>query len=264
MSPAGDHDHLPQLHVALDGGVALIELDKPPHNFLDMDMIKNLAGTLEALDQDDSCRVVVLASRARSFCAGADLVSPGEPGPVIRDWAGAIYREGLRLFARAKPVVGAIGGAAVGGGLGLALAPDLRVTCAEAYFSANFCRLGLHPGFGVTFTLPRLIGPSRAAGMFFTGRRVGGEEAVGLGLADVLAGPGEVTHQAMDLARQIAASGPLAVVSTRKTLNRGLVEEVKAAMDRELTEQSWLSQTADFREGVAAGFQKRTPQFTGA
>jgi enoyl-CoA hydratase/carnithine racemase len=264
MSPAGRYEQTAGLRIALDGGVAVIEMDKPPHNFLDMDVLKNLAGTLEALDEDDSCRAVVLGSTGRSFCAGADLVSPGEPGPVIRDWAGAIYREGLRLFATSKPIVGAIAGAAVGGGLGVALAPDIRVTCAEAYFSANFCRLGLHPGFGVTFTLPRLIGPSRAAGMFFTGRRVGGEEAVKIGLADVLAGAGEVTDRAVDLARKIAASAPLAVASTRRTLNRDLVEAVRAAMDRELTEQTWLSQTADFREGVAAGAQKRKPSFIGA
>jgi enoyl-CoA hydratase/carnithine racemase len=264
MAPHKPYENLAELHVTLEDGVAVLELDRPPHNFFDMALFKDLAGTLEALDQDDACRAVVLASAVRSFCAGADLVSAGDPGPVIQDKAGAIYREGLRLFATAKPIVGAIHGPAVGGGLGLALVCDLRVTCAEAYFSANFCRLGIHPGFGVTFTLPRLIGPSRAAEMFYTGRRVGGEEAFRIGLADVLAGPGEVRARAVDLAQQIATSAPLAVRATRKTLHRDLVERVREAMDRELTEQTWLSQTADFREGVAAGAQKRTPVFTGA
>ncbi len=260
----GPYDNFAELRVTLEDQVALVELDRPPHNFFDMTMLTSLAEVLETLDEDEACRAVVLGSAVKSFCAGADLVSAGDPGPVIRDKAGAIYREGLRLFATTKPIVGAIHGPAVGGGLGLALVPDLRVTCAEAYFSANFCRLGIHPGFGVTFTLPRLIGPGRAAEMLYTGRRVGGEEAVRIGLADVLAVRDEVRERALDLARQIAASAPLAVRATRKTLRRDLVERVREAMELELTEQTWLSQTRDFREGVAAGAQKRTPVFTGA
>jgi enoyl-CoA hydratase/carnithine racemase len=257
-------DQRPGLRITREDHVVVIELDNPPHNFLDMNQLTALVEVVEGLDEDDSCRAVVLGSVVQSFCAGADLVSAGDPGPVIRDKAGQIYRKGLRLFSAAKPVVGAIAGPAVGGGLGLALVPDLRVTCAEAYFAANFCRLGLHPGFGVTYTLPHLIGPSRAAGMFFTGRKVGGEEAVQIGLADVLADKDQVRARAIDLAGQIAASGPLAVKSTRQTLRLGHAEKVKAAMDRELTEQTWLCQTRDFREGVEAGAQKRTPEFIGA
>jgi len=251
----------PNLTVNLDQGVAVVELNQPPHNFLDVPLVGNLAEALEALDRADDCRAVVLCSAGKSFCAGANLAAMSEPGVLIKEGAGIIYREAVRLFRTQKPIVGAIHGAAVGGGLGLALVPDLRVTCAEAYFSANFCRLGLHPGFGTTHTLPRLIGPSRANGMFHTGRRVGGEEAVRIGLADVLAPREEVRRAALDLAKEIAVSAPLAVVSTRTTLRQGLAERVQEATDRELREQDWLSQTEDFKEGVRATAERRLPQF---
>ncbi|MBU0517023.1 MAG: enoyl-CoA hydratase/isomerase family protein [Proteobacteria bacterium] len=251
----------PSLTVDLDQGVAVVEMNRPPHNFLDVDLVRSLADALEALDREDDCRAVVLASAVKSFCAGANLAAMGEPGVLIQEGAGVIYQEAVRLFEAQKPIVGAVHGAAVGGGLGLALVPDLRVTCAEAYFSANFCRLGLHPGFGTTHTLPRLVGPARADWMFYTGRRVGGEEAVRIGLADVLAPRREVRRAAIDLAREIAASAPLAVVSTRATLRRGLAERVQEATDRELREQQWLSRTEDFKEGVRATAERRPPRF---
>src|SRR6185436_20373861 len=121
------------------------------------------------------------------------------------------YKEAIRLFRTRKPVVGAIHGAAVGGGLGLALVPDFRVTCAEARFSANFTRLGFHPGFGLTTTLPRLVGVQQAALLFYTGRRIGGQEAQRIGVADLLVAQDQVRTSAIELAREIAASAPLAV-----------------------------------------------------
>ena len=174
------------------------------------------------------------------------------------------YVEAVRLFACAKPVVGAIQGPAVGGGLGLALVPDLRVACPEARFCANFTRLGFHPGFGLTETLPALIGPSKAALMFYTGRRVKGEEACAMGLADVLVPQAELRAAAQALAREIAASAPLAVVATRATLRAGLAGRVRAATERELAEQTRLRKTEDFKEGVKASAERRTPRFTGA
>jgi len=251
----------PNLNINLDQGVAVVELNQPPHNHLDVPLVQNLAEALEALDQEDDCRAVVLCSAGKSFCAGANLAAMGEPSQLFEEAAGMVYREAVRLFRTQKPIVGAIHGAAVGGGLGLALVPDLRVTCVEAYFSANFCRLGLHPGFGTTHTLPRLIGPARANGMFYTGRRVGGEEAVKFGLADVLAPREEVRRAALDLAREIAVSAPLAVISTRATLRQGLADRVQEATDRELHEQGWLSRTEDFKEGVRATAERRLPTF---
>src|SRR4029079_13312071 len=138
--------------------------------------------------------------------------------------AGHLYLEAVRLFRTAKPIVGAIHGAAVGGGLGQALVPDVRVTCPQARFCANFTRLVCHPGFGLTVTLPELIGPSKAALMFHTGRRFTGEEAFAMGLADVLVAQDRVRAAATELATEIAHSAPLAVVATRATLRAGLAD----------------------------------------
>ena len=140
-------------------------------------------------------------------------------------------------------------GAAVGGGLGLALVPDFRVTCQEARFSANFNRLGFHPGFGLTATLPRLVGAQQAALLFYTGRRIPGDEAVRIGLADLLVPQAEVRSAAQAMALEIAQSAPLAVISTRETVRRGLIDTIEAATERELVEQDWLRRTEDFPRG---------------
>jgi enoyl-CoA hydratase/carnithine racemase len=169
----------------------------------------------------------------------------------------------VRLYRTKKPMVGAIHGAAVGGGLGLALVPDLRVTCPEARFSANFTRLGFHPGFGLTHTLPALIGPAKAALMFYTSRRVTGEEAVAMGLADVLVARAEVRAAAQNLAKEVADCSPLGVLATRATLRAGLAERVRVATEIELEKQTALRKTADFKEGVAAMAERRLPKFIG-
>jgi enoyl-CoA hydratase/carnithine racemase len=256
--------------VELDGQVATVEIRRPPHNYFDFELIAEIADAFEALDADPACRAIVLAAEGKSFCAGARL-SGGDASSGAREMGAdrfrqdstRLYTEAVRLFSAATPVVGAIHGAAVGGGLGLALVPDLRVTCAEARFSANFSRLGFHPGFGLTATLPALIGPSKANLMFFTGRRVKGDEAVEIGLADVLVPRDEVRSAAAELAGEIAASAPLAVVAVRATLRRGLAERIRAATEHELREQERLIQTADAREGIRAMAERRTPDFEG-
>jgi len=174
-----------------------------------------------------------------------------------------LYKEAIRLFRTRKPVVAAVHGAAVGGGLGLALSADFRVTCAEARFCANFSRLGFHQGFGLSVTLPRLVGPQKAALLLYTGRRVPGDEAVTIGLADKLVAESDVRKEALALAGEIAISAPLAIQSIRETLRRGLADQVEAATERELVEQDWQRKTEDFREGVNAMSARRTPNFSG-
>ena len=177
--------------------------------------------------------------------------------------AGDLYVEAVRVFRTKKPVVAAVQGAAVGGGLGLALSADFRVTCEEARFSANFARLAFHQGFGLSATLPRVVGPTRAALLLYTGRRVKGAEALAMGLADELVPLAQVRDRARALAEEIALSGPLAVQSIRATLRAGLAEEVAAATDHELSEQSRLRLTQDFREGINAMAERRPPNFKG-
>ena len=203
---------------------------------------------------------VVVLRRRRFFVR----METGTVGEGNRSAAGRhLYKEAIRLFRTKKPIIAAVQGAAVGGGLGLALVADFRVTCSEARFSANFNRLGFHPGFGLTATLPRLVGVQQAALLFYTGRRIPGDEAVRIGLADLLAPQAELREAAQKLALEIAQSAPLAVIATRDTVRRGLVDAIEAATERELVEQDWLRRTEDFREGVRAMADRRLPDFKG-
>jgi len=141
--------------------------------------------------------------------------------------------------------------------------PDFRVVCPEARFTANFVKLGFHPGFALTHTLPRLIGQQQAHKLFLTGRRIGGEEAYAIGLADVLTDKENLRAEAIKLAAEIAENAPLAVVSVRKTMRAGLAEAVKAQTDHEGAEQYRLQQTHDHKEGVKAVAERRPGNFQG-
>jgi enoyl-CoA hydratase/carnithine racemase len=262
-------DTTSDVSISFDGPVATVEICRPPHNFFTIALIQHLADAFEDLEADRRCHAIVLASQGTAFCAGADFSSrestdnatPQHRSPRA---VNPLYGEAIRMFACSKPVVAAVHGSAVGGGLGLALVADFRVTCAEARFSANFNRLGFHPGFGLSVTLPRLVGLQKAALLFYTGRRIGGEEAVAIGLADQLVARDQVRSEAAALAREIAISAPLAVQSTRQTLRQGLVEQIRQAVARESAEQNQQFKTDDFREGVAAMAERREPRFTGA
>jgi enoyl-CoA hydratase/carnithine racemase len=239
--------------------VARVEIRRPPANFFDHALVASLADAFESLDREPGCRSIVLASEGKHFCAGANFQSAGT---AVSDGSGRhLYDEAVRLFATRKPVVAAVQGAAIGGGLGLALMPDFRVAAPEARFSANFARLGFHHGFGLSVTLPRVVGHQVAAELLYTGRRVKGDEAHALGLCDRLVPLARVRAEAHALASEIAASAPLAVESIRETLRAGLAEEIRAATDREKTEQERLQRTDDFREGTRAMAERRPPDF---
>ena len=252
------------LSVTMTDYVAIVEIRRPPNNFFDFNLIRQIADTYELLDNDDACRAIVLCSEGKHFCAGADFSARESWGQEQLDaQAGNLYREAARVFRAQKPVIAAVQGAAIGGGLGLACSADHRVTCREARFSANFSRLAFHQGFGLSETLPRLIGPTQASLLLLTGRRVPGDDAHAMGLADELVPQADVRERAMALAQEIAASAPLAVRAIRATLRDGLADAVIAATEHELNQQSQLRLTEDFQEGVKAMAERRAPHFEG-
>jgi enoyl-CoA hydratase/carnithine racemase len=249
----------PDVTVEFAGHVAVVEIHRPPGNFFDTALIKGIADAYERLDDDVECRAIVLCAEGKHFCAGADFARPAEN----RSSPGELYVQAIRLFRTSKPVVAAVHGAAIGGGLGLALSADFRVAAPSSKFAANFSRLGFHPGFGITATLPRVVGQHKALEWVLTGERLGGEIGYAAGLFDELAEDGEVRPAAIRFAERIAASAPLALISIRATMRAGLAEAVAAATAHELEEQTRLQTTADFREGVAAAARRRAPMFTG-
>ncbi len=260
----------PELAVEIRDHVATVEIRRPPHNFFDFELIRQIADTYEALDDDPACRAILLCAQGKNFCAGANFGDGGGvqadgsvEGAVNRVGIDHLYVEAVRVFRAAKPVVAAVQGGAIGGGLGLAMSADFRVGSPESRFAANFTRLGFHPGFGLTVTLPRAIGEQKAALMFLTSRRVKGDEAQAWGLLDVLTKAETLRDDAWALAREMAINAPLGVVATRATLRDGLADAVRAATDHELAEQTRLRHTEDFREGVAASADRREPEFKG-
>jgi len=242
-----------------DDAVATVEIHRPPHNYFDQALLRSLAEAYATVDARSDCRAIVLCAEGKSFCAGAQLARPSAQS----DGPSTLYAEAARLFESAMPVVAAVQGAAIGGGLGLACAADFRVACPEARFAANFARLGFHHGFALTVTLPLIVGQQAALDLLYTGRRIGGEEAARLGLCDRLVDPASVRDAAHALATEIAGSAPLAVRAIRATMRRDLVAGVRDAMANEAAEQERLRTTNDFVEGVRATAERRPPRFEG-
>uniref|UniRef100_B0T3R1 Enoyl-CoA hydratase/isomerase n=1 Tax=Caulobacter sp. (strain K31) TaxID=366602 RepID=B0T3R1_CAUSK len=239
-------------HVTLDrlGAVGLVKFSRPPGNYFSTSLLTAIADALEAADEDPDVRATTLASEGRNFCAGADLVNRSEDPPTL-------YAQALRLFGVRKPIVAAVQGAAIGGGLGLALVADFRVVTPSTRMAANFVTLGMHPGFGVTYVLPRIVGEQKAAEILLTGRRYTGLEARDIGLADRLVPEENLVRTALDLAGELAANAPLAVEATRSTLRADLVERIRQQTERETAQQLRLRDTADFAEGVRAVSERR-------
>ena len=248
--------------VSLQEHVGVVEIRRPPDNFFDVTLLDAVAAGFGRLVAEPACRAIVLASSGKTFCAGAKFSTSG-PGGGARS-GNRLYAAALQLFRCPKPVIAAVQGPAIGGGLGLALVADFRVVAPEARFAANFVKLGIHPGFGITATLPRVVGRQRAALMLYTGRRVKAEEALGWGLADLLVPQEQLRAAAVALATEVAEAAPLAVQATRTTMRAGLAELVQMQTEHELSEQAKLFTTADFREGVRAVAERRAGRFLGA
>jgi enoyl-CoA hydratase/carnithine racemase len=249
---------------SLRGHVAEIRFSRPPHNFANPELLEKIADALDALDADPAIRCSVLSAEGKVFCGGADLAGDesvsGDEGMAA---IGQLYVQAERIFRRKKPMIAAVQGAAIGAGLGLTLAADFRVAGPGARFSSNFTRLGFHPGFGITHTLPRVVGAQRAGWMMLSSERVKPEDAFAWGLADRLAPEGAVIETALAMAEEIAANAPLALLSVRATWIGGLADNVVATLRHEHAQQTQLKGTADYAEGVASVFERREAKFLG-
>ena len=250
-----------------DDHVATVEFHRPPNNFFDVDLVRSLGDALEDLEPDLDVRAVVLCSEGKHFCAGANFgggdrtsAAGAEPRP---DGTNPLYAEAIRCFRTSVPIVAAVQGAAVGGGLGVALLADFRVAAPEARFASNFARLGFHQGFGLSVTLPYVVGNQKALELLYTGKRVTGEQALAIGLADRLAPLDSLRAEARALAAEIAGSAPLSLRAVRNTMRADLADAVAKVTAHESIEQARLQQTKDFTEGIRASAERREPQFTG-
>jgi enoyl-CoA hydratase/carnithine racemase len=250
-----------------DGLVGVITLNRADNrNSMTAELLDSFASAAEAAHEDSEVRAVVVAGTGSCFSAGADLRSDMQrgDGQLPHERSYAMYEPFLSVLDIEVPVIGALNGHAIGGGFGLALLCDVRIASRAAKYGANFCRLGLAPGLGISYLLPRLIGASRAAELLYTGRLMDGAELASIGLASRALEADAVVPAALDLAREIAASAPLAVRATKRSLAEGLGWDVRRAAWREAFAQAATVATSDFQEGVAAMLEKRPPRFTGA
>lgn len=261
-----------QIRYELDDGLLTIILDRPDRmNAFTSTMMTELIDAFDRADADDAVRVVLVTGAGRAFCSGADIGSGGATfdkhggDPVrdpLRDGGG---RVSLRLYEAKKPVIGVINGAAVGVGLTMTLPMDIRLAGDSARFGAVFARRGIVPEGASTWFLPRIVGPSRAAEWFYTGRLFDADEALDAGLVRSVHPAGELMPAAVALAREIADNAaPVSVALTRQMLWRGLTfDEPYSSHLADSRGMAVMGAGADVREGVAAFLDKRAPSFSG-
>lgn len=249
--------------------VGLIELNRPDNrNSMTSDLLDGFAHAVRAIGDEPDVRVVVITGRGNCFSAGADFRSQIQRQdqrlkrlPHEQSWS--MYAPFLSVRNIEVPTIAAMNGHAVGGGFGLALACDLRIANRQAKYGANFVRLGLTPGMGITGSLPQLVGEQRAQELLYTGRLFDGAEAEAMGLALKAVGSSEVMTEALLLARRIAENAPAAVRMTKAAIRDNSNWSIVDAARTEAFAQSASVATRDAREGMSALLDKRRPIFTG-
>ena len=256
-------------------GVATITLNRPEKlNAYTVAMGEEAVDAFRRARADEAVRAVILTGAGRAFSAGGDMgmlrekadqgaARPGHAHRDIRDTMRAFYTLFLSVRELPCPTIAALNGAAVGAGLCVALACDLRLASREAKLGLNFTALGVHPGMGATWTLPRLVGPARAAELLYTSRLVTGEEAAQIGLVNRALPPERVLPAARELAAEIASTAPLASRGVKRALARSPLASLEDQLSFEAAEQALCFETADAREGLAALAERRPPKFEG-
>lgn len=253
------------LSVAITDRIATVTLDNPPSNLLNVSVLKELDQAFGELEATDAVRVVVLAASGRFFCPGADLkelaqLNTAYQGSELSGLGQALLN---RIERFDKPVIAAINGTCLGGGLELAMACHIRVAAAGIQLGLPEIKLGLIPGFGGTQRLPRIIGPSKAAELILTGEAITAEEAMALGLVNRVVPLADLLKQAQVLAGMITAKGRLAIQSALRAIRTGLDSPLAEGLAREAELFGELCETADAKEGITAFLEKRQPKFTG-
>ena len=247
--------------------VATLTLNQPEQrNAMRPELLEDFAAKVAELKERDDARVVVVQGSGKIFCSGADfraMTGMAKDAGGMEEAVRRIYGSFLCLRDLPQPTIAKVNGHAIGGGLGLALACDLRVVSTAAKLGVNFTRLGFTPGMATTYVLPRLVGMQKAAELFFTGRIFSGEEAEKLGIANYAVAPEELDAKADALAREIADSAPLAVALTKQALYRACDFDANAALAFEAQCQAKTMKTKDAQEGILAMMQKRDPKFSG-
>jgi enoyl-CoA hydratase len=213
-------------------------------------------------------RAVIVAGEGEAFCAGGDFAFLNERlGATAAENHAAMrrfYDDYLSVRALTVPTLAALHGAAIGAGLCFALACDLRLAAEGTKLAVNFVKLGLHPGMGATYLLPKLVGPARAAELLMTGRTVDAQHGLAIGLVNEVVPAAKLRERAKEVAREIAAAGPLAVSQVKQSLHAPAQAELIAALEVEATAQAMNYATKDLAEGVLAAKERRAPKFTGA
>jgi len=263
---ASSDSEAPSVRLETADAIATITLDRPAAlNALTIPMKQELLRVLRSADRDRAVRAVILTGAGRAFCAGQDLrerLEPGAPslGEELRERYNPIIRA---MRGLTKPILGAINGVAAGAGASIAFACDLRVAADGASFVLAFGRLGLIPDSGATWTLPRLVGPSRAAAMALLNDPVSAAEAERMGLVLKVVPAEALLDEARSLARRIAESGPIGVSLTKRALNASFDRDLDSALEYEAHLQDLAGRSHDHAEGLAAFTEKRPPRFTG-
>jgi enoyl-CoA hydratase len=251
-----------------EGGIATLTLNSPANrNALSLELVDELARAVDEIRADEETRVLVLTGAGKAFSSGGDVKSmmapPGAGLEGMREAIKGYYRKALSFLDLPIPTIASINGHAIGAGCTLALACDLRIASREAKLGLGFLRLGLHPGMGTTYFLPRLVGTARAFELLLTGDVISGKEAEQLGLVNRAVALEELEAATRELALKVAQGPAIAIRMLKTALRQSPLVDLAAALDYEAAAQTSCSQTEDLREGIRAFVEKREPHFTG-
>jgi len=251
--------------VTEEAGVLTITLNRPDVlNALNREVHAAIFDALERAKSDESVRAVVLTGAGRGFCVGQDLQEfAAGAGDVAQNLRENYHRNVLAIRALEKPVIAAVNGAAAGAGMSLALACDVRIASRSASFVPAFIKIGLIPDSGGTWLVRRLLGAGRAFEWLTTGRRLGADEARDWGLVSEVVEDDELPERMHEVAALYAAMPTRAVWQTKRLLDRAETSTFEEQLELEAATQAAMTQTHDFREGVAAFLEKREPRFSG-